>query len=76
MIESIITYREFVLSCSEREVSFNWIFILIAAIIIVFFIILCGLCIFCLMQNRKRRRNLRMYHLVFDHFSHLLFIFS
>lgn len=76
MIESIITYREFVLSCSEREVSFNWIFILIAAIIIVFFIILCGLCIFCLMQNRKRRRNLRMYHLVFYHFSHLFFNFQ
>lgn len=45
----------------EREVSFNWIFILIAAIIIVFFVILCGLCVFCLIQNRKRRRNLRMY---------------
>ncbi len=54
-------------SSSEREVAFNWIFILIASIIIVFFLILCGLCIFCLLQNRKRRRNLRMnFELIFQ----------
>ena len=74
MIESVITYREFVLPSSEREVSFNWIFILIASIIIVFFVILCGLCIFCLVQNRKRRRNLRMYRLIFHHFSHHFYL--
>jgi len=48
----------FSLFCLERDVSFNWIFILIASIIIVFFLILCGLCIFCLIQNHKRRRNI------------------
>lgn len=37
--------------------AFNWIFILIASIIVVFFLILCGLCIFCFVQNHKRRRN-------------------
>ena len=42
----------------EREVSFNWIFILIASILVVFFLILCGLCIFCFVQNCKRRRNI------------------
>ncbi|UJR23196.1 hypothetical protein I4U23_026215 [Adineta vaga] len=41
----------------KREVAFNWIFILIASIIIVFFLILCALCIFCFVQNHKRRRN-------------------
>ncbi|CAF1385753.1 unnamed protein product [Adineta steineri] len=42
---------------TKREIAFNWIFILIASIIVVFFLILCGLCIFCLIQNHKRRRN-------------------
>ncbi|CAF0928865.1 unnamed protein product [Rotaria sordida] len=42
---------------TKRELAFNWIFILIASIIIVFFLILLGLCIFCIIQNHKRRRN-------------------
>ncbi|CAF4501930.1 unnamed protein product [Rotaria sp. Silwood2] len=42
---------------TKRELAFNWIFILIASIIVVFFLILFGLCIFCLIQNHKRRRN-------------------
>ena len=45
------------LTCLEREVSVNWLFILIAAILIVFLLILCALCLFCLVQNCKRRRR-------------------
>ena len=52
----------------EREVSFNWIFILIASILVVFFLILCGLCLFCLIQNCKRRRS------VHQNISKLIFL--
>ena len=44
-------------SIAERDVPFNWIFILIASIAIVSCLILCGLCIFCFILRRKRRRN-------------------
>ncbi|CAF0805722.1 unnamed protein product [Adineta steineri] len=41
----------------KRETSFNWIFILVSSIIVVSLLILCGLCIFCFIFNRKQRRN-------------------
>ena len=55
----IIILFDFQLAFSlEREIATNWIFILITSIIIVFFLILVGLCIFCLIQSRKRRSNI------------------
>ena len=44
-------------SIAERDVPFNWVFILIASIAVVSCLILCGLCIFCFILRRKRRRN-------------------
>ncbi|CAF0743366.1 unnamed protein product [Didymodactylos carnosus] len=41
----------------KRQVSFNWLFVLIASVIVVFILILFGLCIFCTLQSRKRKRN-------------------
>ena len=49
--ERIDTLRRGLLQFSlEREIAFNWVLILISSIIIVFFLILCGLWIFCIIQ--------------------------
>ncbi|CAF1149692.1 unnamed protein product [Adineta ricciae] len=42
----------------KRETTFNWIFIIVSSVITVTLLILIGLCIFCLiLKRRKRRRN-------------------
>ncbi|CAF5166169.1 unnamed protein product, partial [Rotaria magnacalcarata] len=42
----------------ERELVFNFINVLIASVIIVFFLILVGLCIFNVIRNLKRQRHI------------------